>query len=105
MARPRPPLVTSDNWIEGPYNRWGFLHVRELAHTVRISRGTGPVRELPTDLRDVGAFEASLAATYTDGACVIRDGAIVFEHYADGMEPDDTHLLMSVSKSLTATLV
>src|SRR5690348_173833 len=46
---PPPPerLVTSDNWIEGPFNRWGFLHVRELAHTARISRGDGPVRELP----------------------------------------------------------
>jgi CubicO group peptidase (beta-lactamase class C family) len=29
---------------------------------------------------------------------------VVFEQYVDGMRPDDTHLLMSVSKSLTATL-
>ena len=27
----------------------------------------------------------SLAHTYADGVCVIHDGAIVFEHYADGM--------------------
>ena len=36
--------------------------------------------------------------------CAVHDGAIVFEHYVDGMAPDDTHLLMSVSKSLTGTL-
>jgi CubicO group peptidase (beta-lactamase class C family) len=115
---PPPPdkLVTSDNWIEGPFNRWGFLHVRELAHTARISRGDGPVRELPGDpagLADVSVpfagatvpLARALDDAYTDGLCVVHDGRIVLEHYVDGMGPADTHLLMSVSKSLTATLV
>jgi CubicO group peptidase (beta-lactamase class C family) len=105
---PPPPerLVTSDNWIEGPFNRWGFLHVRELAHTARISRGDGPVRELPAgdDIGDAGLVKA-LGETYTDGLCVVHDGRVVLEHYIDGMGPHDTHLLMSVSKSLTATLI
>src|SRR5690349_9364619 len=116
MSGPRPQGVTSSNWIEGPFNRWGFLHVRELAHTARIGRGDGPVHELPSAPRDLGAvpvtFEGTtiplaqaLDATYTDGLCVIHDGAIVFEHHVAGLRPDDTHLLMSVSKSLTATLV
>jgi CubicO group peptidase (beta-lactamase class C family) len=113
---PRERLVTSDNWIEGPYNRWGFLHVRELAHTARIRRGDGPVRELPPAPRPLGdvrvPFEGAtvplaqaIADSYTDGLCVVRDGRIVLEHYVDGMAPGDTHLLMSVSKSLTATLI
>jgi CubicO group peptidase (beta-lactamase class C family) len=37
--------------------------------------------------------------------CVVHDGRLVFEYYADGAGPDDPHLLMSVSKSLAATLV
>jgi CubicO group peptidase (beta-lactamase class C family) len=115
---PPPPdrLVTPDNWIDGPYNRWGFLHVRELARTARIARGDGPVRELPVDLLDLGSvpvafegeslsFATALAEGYTDAICVVHDGRIVFEHYVDGMRAGDTHLLMSVSKSLTATLV
>src|SRR3954465_3934811 len=113
---PAERLVTPDNWIEGPYNRWGFLHVRELARTARISRGDGPVRSLehdPLDLASVPVtfggdtvpFGEALARGYTDAVCIVRDGRIVFEHYVDGMRPDDTHLLMSVSKSLTATLV
>ena len=113
---PLDRLVTPDNWIEGPFNRWGFLHVRELARTARIPRGDGPVAPLEADPRDLGtltvAFEgaavplaAALDHTYTDGICVVQDGRVVFEHYVDGMRPDDTHLLMSVSKSLTATLI
>ena len=108
--------ATSENWIEAPFNRWGFLHVRELARTARIPRGDGPVAALEADPRDLGslpvAFEgaavpvaAALEHTYTDGICVVHDGRVVFEHYVDGMRPDDTHLLMSVSKSLTATLI
>ena len=117
QGAPPPPgrLVTADNWIEGPYNRWGFLHVRELARTARIPRGGGPVFDLPAAPRDLAAlpvtlergsvpFARALQDTYTDGICVIHDGHVVFEHYADGMRPGDTHLLMSVSKSLTATL-
>lgn len=113
---PNPP-VTSDDWITGPNNRWGFLHVRELAKTARIWRGDGPVRILETHLDDaIPALSVTvddetmplrsvLDRTYTDGLCVVHDGRIVFEHYTDGMERHDIHLLMSVSKSLTASLV
>ena len=92
QGAPPPPerLVTSDNWIEGPFNRWGFLHVRELARTARIPRGDGPVFELPRDPLDLGPvlvpfegsktpFAASLEQTYTDGICIVHDGRVVFE--------------------------
>jgi CubicO group peptidase (beta-lactamase class C family) len=113
---PAERLVTPDNWIDGPYNRWGFLHVRELARTARIGRGAGPVRPLDADPLDLGSvpvtfegetvpFGEALALGYTDAICVVHDGRLVFERYVDGMRPDDTHLLMSVSKSLAATLV
>lgn len=121
LMRGSPPsperLVTGDNWIDGPFNRWGFLHVRELARTARISRGAGPVRPLEQAPRaDVEQVEVDLEGTrlplrqalertYTDALVVIQDGRVVHEYYVDGMSPDDTHLLMSVSKSLTATLV
>jgi CubicO group peptidase (beta-lactamase class C family) len=113
---PADRLVTPDNWIEGPHNRWGFLHVGELARTARIKRGDGPVSELPAAPRDLGDVAVTFADrtvrladalehTYTDAICVVHDGRVVLERYVDGMAPDDRHLLMSVSKSLTATLI
>src|SRR3954452_15514868 len=120
LMRGAPPsperLVTADNWIDGPYNRWGFLHVRELARTARISRGEGPVHELPADPlpiaeiafaweREDHTVAQALDAAYADGTVVVHDGRLVFERYAGGVRPGDTHLLMSVSKSLTGTLV
>jgi CubicO group peptidase (beta-lactamase class C family) len=114
--RARRDGVNSDNWIDGPFNRWGFRHVRELTGTARITRGNGPVRVLPErqgDLHDlVTSFghesfrlAEALEATYSDAFVVTHDGEIVYEWYAEGMAADDTHLLMSVSKSLTSTLI
>jgi CubicO group peptidase (beta-lactamase class C family) len=115
---PAPPerLVTSRNWLDGPFNRWGFLHVRELTRTARIARGHGPVRALPAAPLPLGGVsfawegervtvEDALRAAYADGVCVVHDGNLVFEYYADGVRPDGPNLLMSVSKSLTATLI
>ena len=71
-------------------------------------------RPLPREERDLAAlaFEAegrtwtlaeALDATYTDGFLVIHRGRIVSEIYRNGLTPAGTHLLMSVSKSITAT--
>lgn len=117
QGSPPSPPVTSADWITGPNNRWGFLHVRELARTARIWRGDGPARRLETRLdaaipgltvtvdHEPMPLPEVLDRTYTDGLCIVHGGRIVFEHYVDGMQPHDAHLLMSVSKSLTATLV
>ena len=107
--------VTSGNWLDAPYNRLGFIRVSELARTETISRGDGPVLELPRDERSLDSFHFEfegektsfaqmLESTFTDGLLVLHEGVMLFEHYAGAMKPSDTHLLMSVSKSLTSTL-
>ncbi|MBW2542607.1 MAG: serine hydrolase [Deltaproteobacteria bacterium] len=112
---PERSEVTSENWIDAPCNRLGFIRVPELTRTQRISRGDGPVLELPRAERNLDSFgfefearEFTLAqmleSTYTDGLLVLHDGVVLYEYYADAMKPSDTHLLMSVSKSLNATL-
>jgi CubicO group peptidase (beta-lactamase class C family) len=107
--------VTSTNWLDAPYNRLGFRRVGRLVRTATISRGEGPVLDLPRDERDLGGFTfehggrtieiaAMLDETYTDGFLVVHDGVVLCERYFNGMAPSDTHLLMSVSKSINATL-
>jgi CubicO group peptidase (beta-lactamase class C family) len=109
--------VTSANWIDPPFNRWGFSHVRELTRTACVGRGDGPGWRQPE--RDDPAVPAvrfehggsewtylqALQATYTDAAVVVHRGEVVFEYYDTGISPTQPHLLMSVSKSLTASLI
>lgn len=108
-------LVTLANWPEPPFNRWSFRHIRELIPTARIARGDGPVRRLPKAERDLSGIrfraggremtvEGMLERSFTDGFLVLHRGAIVTERYLNGMTPETPHLLMSVSKSVVATI-
>ena len=112
QGAPPPPerRVTLANWQEGPFNRWAFQHVSELVPSAVLSRGDGPVLELPVAAEDIDPLLGDfLGQTYTDGFLVLRDGHIVYERYFNGMGPNTLHLLQSVSKSfcsaLTGTLV
>jgi len=112
---PRERLVTLSNWQEPPFNRWGFQHVRDLIPTARIAHGEGPVWKLPRAERDLDNLTFTsgrqsmtvgrmLAQTATDGFMVLHRGKVVSEQYFNAMTPDTTHLLMSVSKSITSTI-
>ena len=114
---PFPPQsrVTLANWQDPPFNRWAFQHVRELIPNARFSRGDGLASPLPRAGRDVLDFRFRsadreltvaelLAETYTDGFLVLHQGQVVAEHYFNGLAPDVPHLLMSVSKSVTAAV-
>ena len=112
---PQRGETNSANWIDAPHNRWGFLHVRELTRTARIGGSQDRVDRLPRRLHDLDSFtfdhagrrwtlSGLLETTFTDGLMVVRDGEVLYEYYGGMMRPSDTHLLMSVSKSLTSTL-
>ena len=45
-----------------------------------------------------------LVNTYTDGFIVLKDDAILFDGYFNGMNADTRYILMSVSKSIAGSL-
>ncbi|MGB8314129.1 MAG: serine hydrolase [Aestuariivirga sp.] len=103
-----PVLVPSKmDWDRPPWNRWSFQHVREILPTAEVWRGTGPVRALPraeVNLDDLGVpapLSEFLDETYTDGFLVLKDGAIAYERYFNGMGERTLHLSQSMSKSFT----
>jgi hypothetical protein len=114
-----PPLearVTKANWFMGPYNRWGLQHVRQIAPTIEISRGDGPVFPLPaksepiTDIPvenldgEPGTIADWLEASYTDGFLVLHEGDVLSEVYMNSMTRKSYHNFFSMSKSLTGNL-
>ncbi|MGI9009191.1 MAG: serine hydrolase domain-containing protein [Streptosporangiaceae bacterium] len=103
------------NWQDGPYNRWAFQHVRELIPSARIAARPGQARRWAAGPRQLGdvvfryegreqTIAGWLDASWTDGFLVLHRGRLVTEQYLNGLEPDTPHLLMSVSKSVTAAV-
>jgi CubicO group peptidase (beta-lactamase class C family) len=111
-----PPSTLAD-WQTAPANRWTFHHLREVVPTAQVFRGDDGRRPLPSgpdlDLDDVPValtsggttVAAILARSSTDGFLVLHRGHVVIESYPAGMAAHQTHVLMSVSKSIVGCVV
>ena len=113
-----PTALTLDNWQSADYLHWAFQHIADFLPTAVISRGTGPVAELPAaaaDISGIPLFDGTngrdttvgdvMATTATDGWIVVHNGRVLAEEYYGGMTAATPHLLMSVSKTLVAGVV
>jgi CubicO group peptidase (beta-lactamase class C family) len=109
---PRPAGLNGANWQFGPMNRWAYTHIPEVLPTKIIRRDPLYSRPLPglsgavDDLMlDVDGQPESLVAAaqrlFIDGLLVLRDGQAVVELYGGSLTPERTHLLWSVSKTVT----
>src|SRR5436309_2306271 len=98
--------VPLESWQVGPWNRWSYQHVGEVVPTVRVRRDSRRSWELATGEAALDDLADQLCATaYVDGVAALRDGAVVLERYANGMEPHTLHLSQSVGKSVLGLLV
>ncbi|RGE20307.1 serine hydrolase [Leucobacter sp. wl10] len=107
-----PPL---DQWQFAPYLQWSMQNIQSFLPVRRISRGVRATEfaQRPADLTALtiphpweersASFIEVMQSTFTDGWMVVHQGAIVAEQYTGTLLPAGMHLLMSVSKSLTAT--
>jgi CubicO group peptidase (beta-lactamase class C family) len=111
------PDIGVKNWYWGPGNHWSYQHTRRIFPSADIFRGHGPVAPLEYALKELDAvtfvnpltktrmsIAQMYAATDTDALLVMKGGKIVTERYFNGMTAEDTHLLMSVSKSVLGVL-
>ncbi len=108
-------LVTLENFLAPPYNRWSLQHLRELAPTRSVATGDS-VAALSTRDVDLSGLKVSfpdgrtvvvgewLESAYTDGFIVLHKGDVVYERYFNDQAPATQHLMFSVTKSFTGTI-
>jgi CubicO group peptidase (beta-lactamase class C family) len=105
--------VTLANWRAAPYSKWAFQHVRELVPSADVANSPSGVWHLESEPWDFSSFsfqhgdetyslDRLIADTDTDGLAILYRGKVIYQHYANGMTSNTPHILMSVSKSLTA---
>jgi CubicO group peptidase (beta-lactamase class C family) len=109
-------IVTHQNQLYAPYNRWSFQNELTLNRTVDVWRGNGPVAPFETAPFDINrvtyqnragttySFEDMIEMSHTDGILVLHQGKIIYERYLNGMRAHSLHAWASASKSLTGTL-
>ena len=113
-----PPgsIVPKLDWDRPPWNRWSFQHIRELLPTAEVWRGSGHAKRLPRAERDLDGIAVKssidgmttlaglLDETFTDGFLVLKDGAVAYERYFNGMTERTLHLSQSMAKSITSAV-
>ncbi|MCX5969926.1 MAG: serine hydrolase [Coprothermobacterota bacterium] len=109
-------MVTHDNQLYAPYNRWSFQNELKLNHTADVWRGAGPVAPLEYELRDLSqvtyqnrsgaqfTFDEMVELSCTDGLVILHRGKIIYERYLNGMQAHTLHCWASGSKSMTGVL-
>lgn len=119
MVGSPPPAgsqVTISNFLQAPYNRWSLRHLREIVPTRSVAAGetvavldSRPVAlsELEVTLNNgrTVVLDDWLRTAFTDGFIVLHEGDVVYERYFNDQAPGTQHLMFSVSKSFTGTLV
>lgn len=120
QGTPPPPeaRVTRGNWFYAPHNRWAFSNATRLIPTAEVRRGE-EIRALPEQLVDPASVESlvvtdhagtertageMMTRTYSDAFLVLKSGTLVYERYDNDLQPDQLHLLASVTKSFTGLL-
>ena len=113
---PDEKLVTIENFLQPPYNRWSLQHLREIVPTRSVAVG-GMVAELGKRSTDLSTLDVVfpdgrtvavgdwLKSAYTDGFIVLHKGEVVYEKYFNDQTPATQHLMFSVTKSFTGTIL
>jgi CubicO group peptidase (beta-lactamase class C family) len=102
---------TVADWLTPDHRGWAFQHVRELVPSARVRRAANPrpLVEALTELDDLpvlgnGVTLDEYLRRSANGFLVLKSGTIRYERYLNGLRPDTPHLLMSVSKSIVASV-
>jgi CubicO group peptidase (beta-lactamase class C family) len=112
VADQRPAGLSGENWQFGPMNRWAYTHIREILPSKEIANDGSRIIPIPgiaaaaRDLRIVlddtpMPLSEAMQQQFVDGILVIRDGRAVVEIYDGTLTPERTHLMWSVSKTVT----
>lgn len=95
--------------------RIGFKHIEDIFPTRTVEAGTVPtaLQAQPMDVSDVSytvdgqpfSLTSFVERDQNVALIIIKDGKVLFEHYADGNTPDDVWVSFSVTKSITSLLI
>lgn len=109
--------VTKKNWLDDPYLRWSYTHMKEFTLINEVNHNPDQVSHFSTALQNLDAFavERRLGNTTplkkllddnkTDAFVVVHNGQLVYERYFNGYNESEPHGMASLAKVFTGAII
>ncbi|MEM7292875.1 MAG: serine hydrolase [Pseudomonadota bacterium] len=111
----RPSNIDLSNWRQPPGNRWSFQNVPKIVaseslQAAPVASALVNASKLLDQIRFNGADDTEwtlsdlMIRSSADAFCVAHEGELIHEWYAPHYDPENPHIVFSVSKSISALL-
>lgn len=109
--------VTKKNWIDDPYLRWSYTHMREFTLINEVKNNPDHVFHFSTALQNLDDFAVErrfgnttplkklLDDNKTDAFVVVHNGQLVYERYFNGYKESEPHGMASLAKVFTGAII
>lgn len=113
---PDKRVTKANALLTAPFNRWSYQNMRLIYPSAPIpsaDKAAAIEREINNGIDKVEVthmkkgkvnMETYLKESFTDAIVVVKGDKIVYEKYLNGMNPDQPHQMMSVTKSFGGLL-
>ncbi|MDM5186229.1 serine hydrolase [Bacillus sp. DX4.1] len=114
---PSKQSVTKANWLQDPYLRWSYTHMKELALTKEVKKDAHHVSTFPIAQQNLDDFSVEqengnnislkelLDQNKTDAFVVVQNGKLVYENYFNGYKQNEPHGMASLAKVFTGAII
>ncbi|MCU5069010.1 serine hydrolase domain-containing protein [Bacillus pacificus] len=109
--------VTKKNWIDDPYLRWSYTHMKEFTLINEVKNNPDHVFHFSIALQNLDDFAVErrfgnttplkklLDDNKTDAFVVVHNGQLVYERYFNGYNESEPHGMASLAKVFTGAII
>ncbi|CAM4160992.1 6-aminohexanoate hydrolase [Bacillus wiedmannii] len=109
--------VTKKNWLDDPYLRWSYTHMKEFTLINEVNNNPEHVSHFSTASQNLDDFAVErrfgnttplkklLDDNKTDAFVVVHNGQLVYERYFNGYNESEPHGMASLAKVFTGAII
>ncbi|KXY06642.1 serine hydrolase domain-containing protein [Bacillus sp. FSL L8-0642] len=109
--------VTKKNWLDDPYLRWSYTHMKEFTLINEVNNNPDHVSHFSTTSQNLDDFAVErrfgnttplkklLDDNKTDAFVVVHNGQLVYERYFNGYNESEPHGMASLAKVFTGAII
>ncbi|MGH1295774.1 serine hydrolase domain-containing protein [Bacillus pretiosus] len=109
--------VTKKNWLDDPYLRWSYTHMKEFTLINEVKHNPDHVSHFSTTSQNLDDFAVErrfgnttplkklLDDNKTDAFVIVHNGQLVYERYFNGYKESEPHGMASLAKVFTGAII